>query len=63
MVTQRVAVATSHQVISPAIGMHPGPRYSIPFFQTIRQDIKLPEIVLKSRRELSYFYRARNFAF
>ncbi|KIM31190.1 hypothetical protein M408DRAFT_64609 [Serendipita vermifera MAFF 305830] len=47
MVTQHVAVATSHRVISPVAGVQSSPRYSIPFFQTIRQDIKLPDFVLR----------------
>ncbi|KDQ55561.1 hypothetical protein JAAARDRAFT_691380 [Jaapia argillacea MUCL 33604] len=44
-VTQGLARATSHQVLSPAPGSTP--RYSIPFFQNIRQDVKLGDIVLE----------------
>jgi hypothetical protein len=49
MVTQNVAIATSHQVKSPAAAEYTGARYSIPFFQAIRQDMKLTDVVLKCR--------------
>ncbi len=45
-VTQGVAIATSHRVISPAKGSTP--RYSIPFFQMITQDLVIGKSVLDS---------------
>jgi len=56
-VTQGLARATSHRVRAPAAGT--SPRYSIPFFQSIKQDLQLskhglqvpPELLeLKGRR-------------
>ena len=44
MVTHGLARATSHRVLSPPTGSTP--RYSIPFFQNIRQDLRLSEIQL-----------------
>ena len=44
-VTQGLARATSHRVLAPAAGT--SPRYSIPFFQNIRQDLRLSEHVLQ----------------
>jgi len=44
MVTYGLARATSHRVLSPPTGSTP--RYSIPFFQNIRQDLRLGEIRL-----------------
>ncbi|KZS92275.1 Clavaminate synthase-like protein [Sistotremastrum niveocremeum HHB9708] len=40
-VTRNVALATSHQVLSPPVGS--GPRYSIPFFQAISQHVRLSD--------------------
>jgi hypothetical protein len=37
--TKKVALATSHRVISPSVGSTKGPRYSIPFFQNISQHV------------------------
>lgn len=39
--TRGLAKATSHRVLSPSGGS--GPRYSIPFFQRIRQGMRLTE--------------------
>jgi hypothetical protein len=44
-VTQGLARATSHRVLAPAAGT--SPRYSIPFFQNIAQDLRLSELVLQ----------------
>jgi len=44
-VTQGLARATSHRVLTPAAGA--SPRYSIPFFQNIAQDLRLSEQVLE----------------
>jgi len=44
-VTQGLARATSHRVLSPAAGT--SPRYSIPFFQNIAQGLRLSEHVLQ----------------
>ncbi|THH17296.1 hypothetical protein EW146_g3500 [Bondarzewia mesenterica] len=44
-VTQGLARATSHRVLSPAKGSTP--RYSIPFFQNIGQNLRLSESVLQ----------------
>jgi isopenicillin N synthase-like dioxygenase len=44
-VTQGLARATSHRVLAPAAGT--SPRYSIPFFQNIRQELRLSEHVLQ----------------
>ncbi|TFK90634.1 Clavaminate synthase-like protein [Polyporus arcularius HHB13444] len=43
-VTQGLARATSHRVLSPAPGSTP--RYSIPFFQSIAQDVLIGDLVL-----------------
>ncbi|KAG8835670.1 hypothetical protein FRC17_001859 [Serendipita sp. 399] len=43
-VTQKIAIATTHRVLSPP--QDSGDRYSIPFFQIIRQDIKLADVPL-----------------
>jgi isopenicillin N synthase-like dioxygenase len=43
-VTQGVALATSHRVLSPLKGS--GPRFSIPFFQMIAQRIQLGQMIL-----------------
>lgn len=45
LVTQGLARATSHRVLAPAAGT--SPRYSIPFFQNIKQDLRLSEHVLQ----------------
>ncbi|KZV73418.1 Clavaminate synthase-like protein [Peniophora sp. CONT] len=42
--TRGLARATSHRVLAPAPGT--GPRYSVPFFQNISQDLKLADSVL-----------------
>ena len=44
-VTQGMAKATSHRVLSPPAGSTP--RYSIPFFQNISQTVKLAENILQ----------------
>ncbi|KAI0277233.1 Clavaminate synthase-like protein [Russula aff. rugulosa BPL654] len=44
-VTQGLARATSHRVLAPAAGT--SPRYSIPFFQNLAQDVRLNEHVLQ----------------
>jgi len=44
-VTQGLARATSHRVLAPAAGT--SPRYSIPFFQNIKRDLRLSEHVLQ----------------
>ena len=44
MVTRGLARATSHRVLAPAPGS--GPRYSVPFFQNIAQELRLAESVL-----------------
>ncbi|KAH9071137.1 Clavaminate synthase-like protein [Lactarius deliciosus] len=44
-VTQGLARATSHRVLAPPAGT--SPRYSIPFFQNIAQDVRLSEHVLE----------------
>jgi len=49
-VTQGLARATSHRVLSPPRGSTP--RYSIPFFQNIRQEIRLSEIQLQFPAEV-----------
>ncbi|KAH9940370.1 Clavaminate synthase-like protein [Epithele typhae] len=49
-VTQGLARATSHRVLSPAPGSTP--RYSIPFFQSISQDIQISDFVLDFRPEI-----------
>ena len=43
-VTQNLAKATSHRVVSPVSST---PRYSIPFFQSISQKVRLTEHVLQ----------------
>lgn len=45
--TRKVALATSHQVISPASNSNLGPRYSIPFFQNISQTIIVAKEVVE----------------
>lgn len=40
-VTQRVALATTHRVLNPPLGSTD--RYSVPYFQIIKQDIKLAD--------------------
>lgn len=49
-VTQGLARATSHQVLSPEKGSTP--RYSIPFFQMISHDIKIADMVLPINPEI-----------
>lgn len=44
-VTQGLARATSHRVLAPAAGT--SPRYSVPFFQNLAQDVRLSEHVLQ----------------
>ena len=46
-VTQGLARATSHRVLSPVPGSTP--RYSIPFFQNIAQGICIGDLVLKCK--------------
>jgi hypothetical protein len=50
-VTQGLARATSHRVLAPAAGT--SPRYSIPFFQNIAQDLRLSEQVLQRKLRLT----------
>lgn len=52
-VTQGLARATSHRVLSPAAGT--SPRYSIPFFQNIAQGLRLSEHVLQLPPEVLKF--------
>ncbi len=54
-VTQGIARATSHRVLSPPPGSTP--RYSIPFFQNIAQGICIGDFVLEC--ELSSIYARR----
>ncbi|KAF7790079.1 hypothetical protein EIP86_001029 [Pleurotus ostreatoroseus] len=56
-VTQGVAIATSHRVISPAQGSTP--RYSIPFFQMITQDLVIGKSVLDFPPEILALKEAR----
>ncbi|KAI0784685.1 Clavaminate synthase-like protein [Abortiporus biennis] len=49
-VTQGLTVATSHQVLSPAKGSTP--RYSIPFFQMLTQDVVIGDNVLEISPEI-----------
>jgi isopenicillin N synthase-like dioxygenase len=44
-VTQGLARATSHRVLSPPKGSTP--RYSVPFFQNISLNVKLPDEILQ----------------
>jgi hypothetical protein len=62
MVTQNVAIATSHQVKSPAVAEYTGARYSIPFFQTIRQDMKLTDVLLKCKSNSGVIFPAHHVA-
>ncbi|THH31412.1 hypothetical protein EUX98_g2783 [Antrodiella citrinella] len=56
-VTQGLAKATSHRVLSPEPGS--SPRYSIPFFQNISQDIRIGESVLSFSPEILKLKEAR----
>ncbi|EPQ54797.1 Clavaminate synthase-like protein [Gloeophyllum trabeum ATCC 11539] len=56
-VTQGLARATSHRVLSPPRGSTP--RYSIPFFQNIRQDIKLSDVRLEFPADVLKLKEAR----
>ncbi|KAJ7648521.1 hypothetical protein B0H17DRAFT_1103006 [Mycena rosella] len=56
-VTQGLARATSHRVISPSGGT--GPRYSVPFFQNIGLDVRLTEHVLEFPPEILKLRDAR----
>ena len=47
-VTQGLARATSHRVLSPPPGSTP--RYSIPFFQSISQEILISDYVLDCKQ-------------
>ncbi|KAI0633491.1 Clavaminate synthase-like protein [Trametes polyzona] len=49
-VTQGLARATSHRVLSPPPGSTP--RYSIPFFQNVAQDICIGDVVLQFKPEI-----------
>jgi hypothetical protein len=62
-VTQGLARATSHRVLAPATGT--SPRYSIPFFQNLAQDVRLSEHVLQctSRSFLRLSFRCTHFCF
>lgn len=48
--TRGVARATSHRVLAPAPGT--GPRYSVPFFQNISQDLRLADSILDFSQEV-----------
>jgi hypothetical protein len=62
-VTQGLARATSHRVLAPAAGS--SPRYSIPFFQNLAQDVRLSKHVLQRTFSppLSFRFININFAF
>ncbi|CCM03893.1 uncharacterized protein FIBRA_06044 [Fibroporia radiculosa] len=49
-VTQGIARATSHRVLSPAKGSTP--RYSIPFFQNIAQKLSIKDVTLEFSPEI-----------
>jgi hypothetical protein len=59
-VTQGLARATSHRVLAPAAGT--SPRYSIPFFQNLAQDVRLSEHVLQRTFSLRVSFPQKNFA-
>jgi len=54
-VTQRVAIATTHRVLTPPKGS--GPRYSVPFFQSLSlgvsmaKTIDIPQEILDLKRQ------------
>ena len=52
MVTYGLTRATSHRVLSPPVGSTP--RYSIPFFQNIGQNLRLSEIRLNCMYPFGY---------
>lgn len=54
-VTQGLARATSHRVLAPVAGT--SPRYSIPFFQNLAQDVRLSEHVLQCTSSLRFSFR------
>ncbi|KAI0829761.1 Clavaminate synthase-like protein [Trametes gibbosa] len=56
-VTQGLARATSHRVLSPPPGSTP--RYSIPFFQNVAQDICIGDFVLDFKPEILKLKDAR----
>ncbi|KAH8107671.1 hypothetical protein BXZ70DRAFT_912022 [Cristinia sonorae] len=56
-VTQGLAKATSHRVLSPEVGSTP--RYSVPFFQNISQTIKIGESILSFNPEILKLKDAR----
>ncbi|PVF97031.1 Clavaminate synthase-like protein [Serendipita vermifera] len=56
-VTKQVAIATTHQVLSPEGGS--GCRYSIPFFQIIRQNLRLRDVNLDFLPEILALRDAR----
>jgi isopenicillin N synthase-like dioxygenase len=53
-VTQGLARATSHRVVSPPRGS--GPRYSVPFFQNIGPNVRLTEKIIHCMPYDSSFY-------
>jgi len=57
--TRKVALATSHRVISPASSSNLGPRYSIPFFQNISQHVIVAKEVLDLPAEVIAMRDAR----
>ncbi|KZS92250.1 Clavaminate synthase-like protein [Sistotremastrum niveocremeum HHB9708] len=57
-VTKNVALATSHRALSPPKGT--GPRYSMPFSQGLRQEIKLSDYDLDFPREILALRDTRN---
>jgi len=56
-VTRGLAKATSHRVLAPEPGS--GPRYSIPFFQNIGQNVKLGEHILNFPEEVMKLKESR----
>ncbi|KZT42521.1 iron/ascorbate oxidoreductase [Sistotremastrum suecicum HHB10207 ss-3] len=56
-VTKNIALATSHRVLSPPIGS--GPRYSVVFFQSISQDVRLSDYHLEFPEEVVAMQKAR----
>jgi hypothetical protein len=59
-VTQGLARATSHRVLAPAAGT--SPRYSVPFFQNIAQDLRLGEHTLQCAFSVPEIAQASNFS-
>ena len=51
--TRGLAKATSHRVLSPPAGSTP--RYSVPFFQRIRQGIRLTEYIPECEQSILFY--------